>query len=93
LSNITFGSEQFVEIGVMGGRGHGKEVYEPVEVDPRKKLRADEDEREDIGACCTWTNLSQTPPKTPKSPLTIPLVPTTQVTPITEDEDMFYDCL
>jgi len=37
--------------------------------------------------------MSQTPPKTPKSPFTIPLVPTTQVTPIIEDEDTFYDCL
>jgi hypothetical protein len=37
--------------------------------------------------------VSQMPPKIPKSPFTIPLVPTTHVTPMTEDEDMFYDCL
>jgi len=37
--------------------------------------------------------MSQTPPKTPKSPFTIPLAPTTHITPTTEDEDTFYDCL
>jgi hypothetical protein len=37
--------------------------------------------------------MSQMPPKTPKSPFTIPLVPTTCITPTTEDEDTFYDCL
>jgi hypothetical protein len=39
------------------------------------------------------TTLSQTPPKVPKSPFTILLAPTTCVTPMTEDEDVFYDCL
>jgi len=37
--------------------------------------------------------MSQMPSKTPKSPFTIPLAPTTRITPTTEDEDTFYDCL
>jgi hypothetical protein len=37
--------------------------------------------------------MSQMPPKVPKSPFTIPLAPTTRVTPMTEDKDVFYDYL
>jgi hypothetical protein len=38
-------------------------------------------------------HLSQMSPTIPKFPFTISLVPTTCVTSMTEDEDVFYDCL
>jgi hypothetical protein len=41
----------------------------------------------------SYIPVSQTPPRVPKSPFTIPLAPTTCITPMTEDEDMFYNCL